>query len=457
MPADGRFGCGPSQGPPRAASTPSPRSATTLPRHLAPPGAGQEPGRPGPRRAWPSCSRLPEGYEVVLGNGGTTAFWDVAAFGLVRDRAQHLTFGEFSRQVRHRRRRAPRSSASPTVIKAEPGHAPDPGRRGRRRRLRLAAQRDLHRRRWPRSARSPAPTTARSCSSTPPPAPAACRSTSPRPTSTTSPRRSASPPTAASGSPLISPAALARVDEIAASGRWVPDFFDLPTAIDNSRKNQTYNTPALATLFLLAEQIDWINGQGGLDWAGRAHRRLLARASTAGPRRRAYATPFVTDPAHRSQVVGTIDFDDDDRRRRGRQGAARQRHRRHRALPQARPQPAARRDVPGGRPRRRRGADRLHRLRGGADPGLTPPAPHARRRGARSRTGAPRRRSSPLTGRRYGARCGRAVPRRPGRLGHDDRHGRRQRDDQRPAARHHGGRTPRGRADRPAGSPPAPA
>ncbi len=80
---------------------------------------------------------------------------------------------------------------------------------------------------------------------------------------------------------LLSPAALARVDEIAASGRWIPDFLDLPTAIDNSRKNQTYNTPAVATLALLAEQIDWINGQGGLDWACQAHRRLAPRASTS--------------------------------------------------------------------------------------------------------------------------------------------------------------------------------
>ena len=108
----------------------------------------------------------------------------------------------------------------------------------------------------------------------------------------------------------FSPAALARVDEIAASGRWVPDFFSLPTAIDNSRKNQTYNTPAVATLALLSDQIGWINGQGGLKWA-------VSRTADSSSRlydwaeATSYTQPFVADPAHRSQVVGTIDFTDE--------------------------------------------------------------------------------------------------------------------------------------------------
>ena len=106
------------------------------------------------------------------------------------------------------------------------------------------------------------------------------------------------------------PAALARVDEIAASGRWVPDFFSLPTAISNSRLNQTYNTPAVATLALLSNQIDWINGNGGLDWAVKlttdSSTRLYEWAQATS-----YTSPFVADPAARSLVVGTIDFDDD--------------------------------------------------------------------------------------------------------------------------------------------------
>jgi phosphoserine aminotransferase len=107
----------------------------------------------------------------------------------------------------------------------------------------------------------------------------------------------------------FSPAALDRAAEIAASGRHIPAFFDLPTAIDNSKKNQTYNTPALATVFLLNDQLEWINGQGGLDWA-------VARTADSSSRlytwaeKSSYATPFVTDPAKRSQVVGTIDFAD---------------------------------------------------------------------------------------------------------------------------------------------------
>jgi len=108
----------------------------------------------------------------------------------------------------------------------------------------------------------------------------------------------------------FSPAALARVDEIAASGRWVPDFFSLPTAITNSRLNQTYNTPALSTLALLSSQIDWINGNGGLGWAVKrttdSSGRLYEWAEATS-----YTSPFVADPAARSLVVGTIDFTDE--------------------------------------------------------------------------------------------------------------------------------------------------
>jgi phosphoserine aminotransferase len=108
---------------------------------------------------------------------------------------------------------------------------------------------------------------------------------------------------------VMSPAALARAEEIAGSGRWIPAFFDLPTAIDNSRKNQTYNTPSVATLFLMAEQLDWMLGQGGLD-AMVARTTASSEALYGWAERTSYTTPYVTDPAHRSLVIGTIDFDD---------------------------------------------------------------------------------------------------------------------------------------------------
>ena len=159
----------------------------------------------------------------------------------------------------------------------------------------------------------------------------------------------------------MSPAAIARVAEIKDSGRYVPAFLDLDIAIENSRLDQTYNTPAIATLLMLAEQLDWINANGGLAWSAdisassAAHLYSWAEA-------RDFATPFVTEPALRSPVVGTIDFvegvdADDDR-----DSAAGQRHRRHGVVPQAGPQPAPHRDVPGDRTRGHRGPHRLHRL-----------------------------------------------------------------------------------------------
>ena len=143
---------------------------------------------------------------------------------------------------------------------------------------------------------------------------------------------------------LFSPAAIERVEQIAASGRYIPQFLSLKNAIDNSRLNQTLNTPAIATLLMLENQIEWINGNGGLAWA---NARTLESSSALYDWATAseFATPFVADPDHRSQVVVTIDFDGNGRRRRGRGGAARERHRRHRAVPQAGPQPAADRDL----------------------------------------------------------------------------------------------------------------
>ena len=196
-------------------------------------------------------------------------------------RAQHLAFGEFSSKFAsgHPERPVPRRlrrSSRPTRA------ASRPVRRAGHRRLRLGAQRDLDRRHdageaGPGRRRRRARPHRRDVR-----APAVCRSTSPRPTSTTSPRRSASPPTAASGSPRSRPRRWPGSTRSPPRGRWVPDFFSLPTAIDNSLKDQTYNTPPLATLALLAKQMEWLNGQGGLDVGQCPHRGLLEPALRLG-------------------------------------------------------------------------------------------------------------------------------------------------------------------------------
>ncbi len=164
---------------------------------------------------------------------------------------------------------------------------------------------------------------------------------------------------------LLSPAAVERAGQIAASDRYIPDFLSLQTAIEQSRLQQTYNTPAVATLVLLAEQVDWMLSHGGMAWTTErtaASSGILYNWAEKSP----VATPFVADPAERSQVVVTIDFADGHPGHGAVGRPARERHRRHRLLPQARPQPAAHRHVPGGRAGRRRGTDRVHRLRAGA-------------------------------------------------------------------------------------------
>jgi phosphoserine aminotransferase len=250
---------------------------------------------------------LPDGYEVVLGLGGATAFWDIAAFGLVRERSQHLSFGEFSSKFAAVTKGAP-FLGDPTVITAEVGSRPEP---------RAEAGIDVYA--WPHNETSTGVMTdiAR-VEGADPGALVVVDATS-----------------GAGGLPVraqdvdvyyfapqkcfaadgglwlsfFSPAALERAAEIGASDRWIPPFYDLPTAIDNSVKDQTYNTPAVATLWLLADQVDWMLGNGGLPWT-------VARTADSSGRlydwaeKSPYATPFVAEPAHRSQVVATIDFAD---------------------------------------------------------------------------------------------------------------------------------------------------
>ncbi|MEU1617655.1 phosphoserine transaminase [Streptomyces sp. NPDC005722] len=305
-PADGRFGSGPSKVRPEALSALAATGTSLMgtSHRQAPVKDLVGRVRDGVRELF----ALPEGYEVVLGNGGSTAFWDIATHGLVERKSQHLSFGEFSSKFAKAAKLAPWLD-EPTVISADPGSHPE-----------AAAEAGVDVYAFTHNETSTGVAMPlRRVAGADEGALVLVDATSgagglPVDIAETdvyyfAPQKSF----AADGGlwiAVFSPAALERAERIAASGRHIPAFFDLPTAIDNSRKNQTYNTPALATLFLLNDQLEWINGRGGLDWA-------VARTADSSSRLYTWAedskhaTPFVTDPAKRSQVVGTIDFSDE--------------------------------------------------------------------------------------------------------------------------------------------------
>jgi phosphoserine aminotransferase len=304
-PADGRFGSGPSKVRPDALAALAKSGAHYLgTSHRQAPVKGLVERV---RRGVADLFGLPDGYEVVLGNGGSTAFWDAAAFALVRQRAQHLSFGEFSSKFAAVTASAPWLE-DPSIIKAEPGTLAPP---------RAEVGVDVYA--WPHNETSTgvmAPV--RRVDGAAEDALVLVDATSGAGGLPLSPEQVdvyyfAPQKCFASDGGLwlaaMSPAALARIDEIAASGRYVPAFLDLSIAVDNSRKNQTYNTPAIATLFLLAEQLDWLNGNGGLEFAVGRTSDSSARLYTWADKS-AYATPYVTEPEARSLVVGTIDFDE---------------------------------------------------------------------------------------------------------------------------------------------------
>jgi phosphoserine aminotransferase len=250
---------------------------------------------------------LPDGYEVVLGNGGSTAFWDLATFSLVRDRAQLCTFGEFSANLAKAVRRAP-FLADPTVLAAEPGGLAVP-----------KPEDGVDTYAWPHNETSTGVV-----------APVV------RPEGTAGEAIVLVDATSAAGGvpvdvaetdvyyfapqkcfasdgglwlALCSPAAIERAEQIEAAGRWIPTFLSLTTALANSRQQQTLNTPAIATLVLLAEQVEWMLANGGLPWTT-ARTAESSGHVYAWAQSRDWATPFVADPAHRSPVVATIDLDD---------------------------------------------------------------------------------------------------------------------------------------------------
>jgi phosphoserine aminotransferase len=304
-PADGRFGSGPSKVRAEALAALADRGSDVMGTSHRKPAVKNLVART--REGVAQLLGLPEGYEVVLGNGGTTAFWDAAAFGLVRKRAQHLSFGEFSSKFATVTATAPWLS-EPSVIKAEPGTLAGPH-----------ADDSVDVYAWPHNETSTgvmAPV--RRVTGAPDDALILVDATSgagglPVDAAEADVYYFAPQKAFASDGGLwlaaLSPRAVARVDEIAASGRYVPAFLDLTIAIENSRKDQTYNTPAVATLFMLTEQLDWLNGNGGLDFA-------VGRTSASSnhlytwAEKSSFATPYVTDPSARSLVVGTIDFDD---------------------------------------------------------------------------------------------------------------------------------------------------
>ena len=249
----------------------------------------------------------PEGYEVVLGVGGSTAFWDVASFGLVQERAQHLSFGEFGSKFAAATSKAPFLGES-SVITSEPGSRPSP-----------AAESGIDFYAWPQNETSTgvaapvervagADDGALIAIDATSAAGGLAVDVSQADVYYFAPQKNF----ASDGGlwlGLFSPAALERAAAIKSSDRWIPDFLDLQTAIDNSRLNQTYNTPALSTLVTLNAQIQWLNENGGLDFAAKRTADSAGRIyswAEASP----VATPFVQEPDHRSNVIATIDFDD---------------------------------------------------------------------------------------------------------------------------------------------------
>ena len=304
-PRDGRFGCGPSKIRPEALA------ALTAPgsEYILGTSHRQKPVKnvvKSVREGLTSLFSLPEGYEVILGNGGSTAFWDIATIGLIENRSQHLVFGEFSSKFAACAKDAP-FLGEPTVIKSEPGTHPAAS---------AEAGIDVYALTHNETSTGVAMNIKR---------PAGTNGALVLVDATSAagglevdakefdtyyfaPQKSF----ASDGGlwfALMSPAAIARAEKIKASGRWIPAFFDLVTAIENSRLDQTYNTPALVTLMLLDEQLKWMNANGGLKFA--AGRSADSASRLYGwAEKTSYTTPFVTDPAQRSKVVGTINFDD---------------------------------------------------------------------------------------------------------------------------------------------------
>ena len=303
-PKDGRFGCGPSKIRPEALSALIQSGASILGTSHR-----QKPVKNVVHRVREGLSSLfalPEGYEVILGNGGSTAFWDIATFGLIEKRSQHLVFGEFSSKFASAAAEAP-FLGDPTVIKSEPGTHPVAVAEAGIDTYALTHNETSTGVSMPiiRPAGTEGALVLVDATSA---AGGLSVDMNQCDTYYFAPQKSF----ASDGGlwiAIMSPAAIARAEKIKADKRWVPAFFDLGIAIENSRLDQTYNTPALATIILLAEQIEWMNSNGGLSFAAGRSAQSASKLYTWAEKT-SYTTPFVTDPAMRSNVVGTINFDD---------------------------------------------------------------------------------------------------------------------------------------------------
>jgi phosphoserine aminotransferase len=306
LPSDGRFGCGPSKVRPDAIEMlagSAPHFMGTSHRQATVRFKVSE-----LRNGLAELFSLPDGYEILLGNGGTTAFWDAATFCLIDERSQHLDFGEFSSKFAKAAAAAPHLG-QPEVIRTEPGHHPDPvPMEGidayclTHNETSTGVMMPLQR---PHGTEGDALVLVDATS--------AAGGLRFDPSQTDVYYFAPQKCLASDGGLWIaacSPAAIERIERITASDRWVPAFLDLSIALENSRKDQTYNTPALATLFLATEQVMWILENGGLEFAaGRCDRSAATIYEWA--ENHPHARPFVKDPAARSHVVATIDFDDD--------------------------------------------------------------------------------------------------------------------------------------------------
>lgn len=304
VPSDGRFGCGPSKVRPEALASLAQAAAVIGTSHR------QRPVRDLVARIRAGVGELlgmPDGYEVALGNGGTTAFWDAAATGLIRERPLHLSFGEFSAKFARVSREAP-FLADPIVVEAPPGDAPepvsDPGAD-----VLAWAQNETSTGVVAEVRRPAGADGALVLIDATSAAGALAIDLAEVDAYYFAPQKAFG----AEGGlwvAVLSPAAVERIERLdRAPGRWQPAFLSLPIALENSRRDQTYNTPAVASLLLLAEQVEWMLESGGLSWCAQ-------RAATSAAHlydwaeHSEYASPFVADPGKRSPVVGTIDFDD---------------------------------------------------------------------------------------------------------------------------------------------------
>ncbi len=301
-PSDGRFGSGPSKVDTAALEALAGTGATYMGTSHRKPEVRAVVGDI--RSGLADLYRLPSSFDVLLGVGGATAFWDAAAFGLIQQRSQHLRFGEFSSKFAAAVDKAPHL-ASPTLIDAEPGTHPTA----------VAGDVDLYALTHNETSTGVMMPITRPPGATGIVAVDATSAAGAMPVDNGAYDVYYFSPQKAFGSDgglwlaLCSPAAVDRIDLVAASGRSIPPFLDLKSALDNSRKDQTYNTPALATLFLLRHQIRHMLDAGGLRWA-------ITRSATSSSRlyewadASEYAQPFVVDPAMRSTTVATIDLDD---------------------------------------------------------------------------------------------------------------------------------------------------